>query len=221
VSIDPSQANTADLDLQRVAILPMDVRIEAVLFAQNKSFFVIPGPAFNTDSNDRIDYPATATATLPASPRATWLAATDQHKMRFPFYDQPIDLKITIYGSVSEARPADIGAQAAWMKRWGWIPQYHGSLFDPANLTETSTEHSGHWKANDKAPAIGLNMTYNPLSGYPFDPTGNTYLRYNVTYDIAAPTTILAKRPLPAMPKLPVCAGLIYAGQSTDLPQFP
>ncbi len=37
-------------------------------------------------------------------------------------------MKIIIDGAVSEARPADIAAQSAWMLKWGWIPQYHGSL---------------------------------------------------------------------------------------------
>ena len=43
--LDPTAAQ--DLNLRRVAILPMDVRIEAVLYAQTGSFFVIPGNWFN------------------------------------------------------------------------------------------------------------------------------------------------------------------------------
>ena len=65
------------------------------------------------------------------------------NQARFPFYGQPLDLKITIAGAVSEARPADISAQAAWMQKWGWIPQYHGSGFMNVSGTAAATRHAG------------------------------------------------------------------------------
>ena len=62
---------------------------------------------------------------------------------RFPFYGQPIDMKIVIDGAVAESRPADINAQTAWMLRWGWIPQYHGSLITGADGRNGGTSEPG------------------------------------------------------------------------------
>ncbi len=197
-----------DVALERVAVLPMDIRIEAVLYAQTRSFFVIPGEWFNTNSADNIaEYLATATR---SDLSATGLSAYEQERRsRFPMYGQPIDLKITISGSVSEAHPADIAAQTAWMQKWGWIPQYHGSLV--VNNSPQTAETAGH--PGSGQPAVGLQIVYDPQAGYPYDPmptmAGATpyYLRSD-KYG----------RPLPFTPMLPVSAGLLYSGQSGEAP---
>jgi hypothetical protein len=190
--------DTQDFVLERAAVLPMNIRIEATLFAQTRSFFVIPGEWFNTDTTDTLNnYVAN-------NPRPNMLGqvqnATDvQDKDRFPFFGQPIDMKVTIDGSVSEARPADISAQSAWMTKWGWIPQYRGGLNGNNGMT---TETTGRTEFNTTNPlGIGLQIVYNPLAGFPYD--GGHYLR-----------TDLYGRPLPYAPKLPVCTGLLYAGQN-------
>ena len=212
--------------LERTAILPMDIRIEAVLYAQNKSFFVIPGTSFNSDpGDDLLTYynqylayqNATGAKTLPSRPG---IDSLDPNQTRFPFFGQPIDLKITILGSVSEARPAQITSQAAWMQRWGWIPRYHGS---PAFLnSQSSTTPSPNFepsgrnrppKFQDQQPALGLTFIYDPQDGYPYNPSGNitasgTAGPYYLRSDIYG-------RPLPLTPKLPVSTGLLYAGQPT------
>ena len=113
--------------MERVAVLPMDIRIEAVLFAQTRSFFVIPGDWFNTSPDDNVAAWQTAANPTGVPRHYDGGTATDDTN-RFPFYGQPIDLKITIDGAVSEARPANVAAQTAWMLKWGWIPQYHGNL---------------------------------------------------------------------------------------------
>ena len=41
-----------DYYISRAAVLPSDIRIEALIYAQNYSFFVIPGEWFNPDPND-------------------------------------------------------------------------------------------------------------------------------------------------------------------------
>ena len=209
--------------LERNAILPMDIRIEAVLYAQDKSFFVIPGTSFNSDpSDDLLSYynqylayqNAPGAKVIPTRPG---IDALDPNQTRFPFFGQPIDLKITILGSVSEARPATITAQAAWMQSWGWIPRYHGSVtFLPAGGTATPAfEPSGRNRPpfQDSQPAIGLTFIYDPQDGYPYNPSGN------ITATGAAGPYYLRSdlygRPLPLTPKLPVSTGLLYAGQPT------
>ncbi len=207
-----------DVALERVAVLPMDIRIEAVLYAQTRSFFVIPGEWFNTNAADNIaEYLSTGTRPDLAT---TGLSAADMVSLsRFPMYGQPVDLKITISGSVSEAHPADIAAQTAWMQKWGWIPQYHGSLVVGSSGTGSSTqtpEKAGHPVVGQPAPnqpSVGLQIVYDPQAGYPYDPmpamAGATpyYLRSD-KYG----------RPLPFTPNLPVSMGLLYSGQSGEAP---
>ena len=208
--------------LNRVAVLPMDIRIEAVLYAQTGSFFVIPGDWFNTNSSDNIsEYLASGTRPdlSGLTPGSAAYTAAYTSLSRFPMYGQPIDLKITIDGSVSEAHPADIAAQTAWMQHWGWIPQYHGSLVVSSSgngVGSTGVEGAGHPLAGQPAtgqPAIGLQIIYDPQAGYPYDPTptGNSATPYYLRSDAYG-------RPLPFTPKLPVSTGLLYSGQSGEAP---
>ncbi len=213
---DPSadqSVNTQDFLLERAAVLPADIDIEAVLFAQTKSFFIIPGPSFNTSADDNLT--TFINGTLRSS--LTGLATPDAeyaNRSRYPFYGQPIDMKIIIRGSVSEARPADISAQTAWMENWGWIPKVHGSLMTATGQTiELSNRASVNVSTTQTSAPIGLTLLYNPLAGYPYmvdktTPANGYYLR-----------TDIYGRPLPYTPKLPVCAGQLYAGQnSADQP---
>ena len=194
-----------DLLLQRVAILPMDIRIEAVLYAQTGSFFVIPGNWFNSNSADALDTFVDSFA--PAFPNGQRISGADPH---FPFYGQPIDMKIIVSGSVSEAQPADVANQTAWMLKWGWIPQYHGYASQGAANSGAPLETAGHTLAG--RPAIGLQIIYNPQAGYPYNPgdaVGQNahYLRSDIY-----------GRPLPFSPKLPVSTGLLFAGESSEPP---
>ena len=151
-NVNMNPGSVGNFWLQRAAVLPMDVRIEAVLFAQTRSFFVIPGDWFNEDASDTIN-----------SYAATGSRSASSQDERFPFYGQPIDLKITIDGALSEARPADIASQTAWMLKWGWIPQYHGN---PIGLNGGGPENAGH------PGRIGLQIIYNPQAGYPYSSWG-------------------------------------------------
>jgi hypothetical protein len=214
---DPSAQQ--DVNLERVAVLPMDIRIEAVLYAQTRSFFVIPGDWFNTSSDDSLDKyisgvsrPDQRDPTLPLDQKNA--------TARFPLYGQPIDLKITIDGTVSEAQPADVAVQTAWMLKWGWIPQYHGTaITSSATPTSPVLEAAGHVltdKNNNPAgkPAIGLQIIYNPQAGYPYN-LGST------TAPVVQPHYLRSDaygRPLPFSPKLPVSTGLLFAGESSEPP---
>ncbi len=198
---------TGDPQVERLAILPMDIRIEAVLFAQTRSFFVIPGEWFNTDKSDNLD---TFTHGIGARAAFNSTGTSDDDKKRYPLYGQPIDLKITVYGSVSEARPADIAAQSEWMRKWGWIPQFHGSLFaaNPPEIVGHPALTAGNGANSHVVQAIGLQIIYDPEAGYPYSTTGTAgYLRSDQF-----------GRPLPFTPNLPVSTGLLYSGESGEPP---
>lgn len=79
--------------LGNVAITPMDVRIEALIYAQNGSFFVIPGYWFETDR------------------------AFDNDKL-WKFGD-PLDIRVIVDGAVSENYSASKSDQLSWMQKWG------------------------------------------------------------------------------------------------------
>ena len=180
--LDQAQS-TKDWLLHRVALLPADIRIEANLFSENNSFFVIPGPWFNDSSTDSMDKISTRT-----------IGTTDA---AYPLYGQPVDLQITIFGSVSENMPADIGDQTAWMTKWGWIPKYYGS-------SGTTTVHP----LSPAGVGIGLNFLYDPAEGYPYHIYKNNLLKY-ARVDAFG-------RALPFAPNLPVSPDLIYSGQETE-----
>ena len=187
------QANLP-MNLERSAVLPGDVRIEAVLFAQTKSFFVIPGPWFNSNSLDSILTYVNNAGVSPGGGTIYHGTGATPFMDRYPFYGQPVDLKITIAGSIVEANTADIGAQAKWMEHWGWIPQFHGSL---------STELNGHDNGSG-GPATGFTIIYDPSEGTPYDFGAGGYYR-----------TDSNGNPLPFAPALPVCPGLVYEGEAS------
>ena len=197
--------------------MPSDIRIEALLYAQDNSFFVIPGDWFNDDSTDTINNDTNGVGTARPRPQPANTAGvsgglTDP---QFPMYGQPIDMKITISGSVSENVPADVSDQAAWMRHWGWIPKYHGSpdgkLASPhPQLPAAALEGSGPNALQSEVatfiPPTGLTFVYDPSETQPTTTSSNgtNYTRFD-QYG----------RPLPFTPNLPVSPDLLYSGQPT------
>ncbi len=80
---------------------PLPVSIEAMIYAQNGSWFIIPGPWFNEDPEEN-----TYTGDSPG-------------------YREPLNIQISVYGAVTENMPADIGAAAEWTSKWSG-PQTRG-----------------------------------------------------------------------------------------------
>jgi hypothetical protein len=112
--------------MARAAVVPHDIKIEASMFAEEGSFFVIPGNWFNTNPEDT---------------RNRWNAdflavGADQANLRrfqqfgsspmAPFYAEPLDVRIRIIGAVSENMPAPMSQQVQWLQKWGWIPAVLG-----------------------------------------------------------------------------------------------
>jgi hypothetical protein len=152
---------TDDYLLSAVQVAPLDIRIEACLYAQEKSFFVIPGYSFNPDATDsRASYAIRTTGNnihlrvsyntadiinatqSPTNPSTSRLA-----KDVFPFYNEPNDVRITVFGAVAENYTASAGDQAAWLSKWGYIPAYYGSTF---NYTQPVVVPDDHLKVHDQ-----------------------------------------------------------------------
>jgi hypothetical protein len=94
---------------------PLPVEIDALIYAQNGSWFVLPGRWFNDDP-DEFD---------PTEPPAS----------DYPGYHEPLNIKISVYGAISENLPADLGSVADWTSKWcGPAEQSQGFLsyvYDP------------------------------------------------------------------------------------------
>lgn len=220
---DPSAGvpNQTDYRLSRLGIAPNDIRIEALIYAQEGSFFVIPGPWFNPDPNDTYERYVLPDPTVPASTARLARSGENQGTFRinprFPFYGEPQDIRITILGAITENLPAEVGDQSAWLEKWGWVPHYRGSTglpsapgFSPQGNTELTVHGPQGILPGPKLLAAGAGGG-----------SGIVYI-YDTTlvrpYDSASRPlrTDIYQRTLPSAPRLPVAPGLIYAGEATN-----
>ena len=186
-----------DYFFQRMTVQPLDVRIEAAMFAQEGSFFVIPGPWMNPDPNDRRD------TFTNASDRMNNFHAS----VEYPFNKEPVDIRVTVIGSVSENFPPTMADQTMWLQHWGWIPAQYGA--------------SGQYVPDQHFPRIPgtnnpdfSNSRYVPNLFINYDPTlisGRVGGSFATNAQIIR--TDIYKRPLPPMPKLPVGTKLLYFGE--------
>ncbi len=236
-AVDPNfaaQTGTQDYLFSRMAVVPMDVRIEAVMYAQNGSFFVIPGYPFNVDPSDTRDAAMRRHGGNGGGTMLRPQGTADE----WPFYGEPIDCRITIVGAIAENRTAAIADQAAWMQLWGWIPQRYGSTGEsPTSPTpaEVPTEHLfatdvgmsvGNGAADDHRANVertaqitrGLRMIYDPALGAPYsgyNPNGGSVVRKGAWAHVARGSFRQDDygRTLPPLPRLPVCPGYVYFGE--------
>ncbi|MFN3648086.1 MAG: hypothetical protein ACK47B_00790 [Armatimonadota bacterium] len=121
-----TQPNGQPYWLSRIAVLPQDrplpIKIEAVMYAQNGSWFVIPPPYFNDNPTDtRAEFASTGRRPIGTFPRNT------DH---YPFYNEPLNIEVQINGSMTENMPAAPSEQAAWVNRtWIHDPGYDPGVF--------------------------------------------------------------------------------------------
>jgi len=201
-------------------VTPLDVRIEAVMYAQEGSFFIIPGPWFNPNPNDTYERYIAAVNPTRFLRRDDEAATTEDGQRRvsprFPFHKQPQDIRITFFGAIAENLPAESGDQAAWMEKWGWIPRYSGSTglphFEdrPPQGAAVATAHGpqgGELSAGRTGNGIQYVYDVRGVAPYSLDPNGITTrpLRSNPYY---------VNDPLPVTPRLPVAPGLLYFGEA-------
>ncbi len=201
----------ADYLLSRFAVQPCDIRVEAMLYAQNGSFYVISGAPFNPDPGDSRNEFLKGNAAV--SGRLARMGIDE----RWPFYGEPLDVRLIINGSVSENVSAPIADQAAWMSAWGWIPPSHGSSPLPADevigyRSPLDPENSETVAGTSALPVRqrGLSIIYDDMLSYPKVPTVAT----DRTKDVQIRRDLYL-RPLAVTPKLPVSSQTIFFGRPT------
>jgi hypothetical protein len=220
VSMRPNFINGAqsnDFLLGRFAVVPHDIRIEAAIYAEEGSFFVIPGPWYNPNVNDRRDVYLAAVDNYQSgglSPADARQAAQRDRLENFgawpemPFYGEPLAVRVQIIGAISENMPPPISQQAEWIRKWGWIPR---------NLGATDALIPQSWVPN------GYNLNTNayvPNFVVGYDPalaTGRTQGFVNTTSPTVDSQTLIRAdefgRPLPPLPRLPVSPSLAFFGE--------
>ena len=122
--------------LSRVAISPLDIRIEAVIYAQEGSFFVIPGEWMNGNPADNRADTLAASRRLTNPIDAGWRQADNPKESPYPFYGEPADIRVVICGAIAENQPADKDFQTAWARHWGWTPRIRPDGTDSVHAGE-------------------------------------------------------------------------------------
>jgi hypothetical protein len=209
-----------DYLLARTALVPHDIRIEAAIYAQEGSFFVIPGPWFNPNPNDRRDsYEARVTA-LGGDANARAVADSERQaafgaSRDIPFYGEPLDVRVVINGAVAENMPPPVSQQTESLKKWGWIP---GQLAASGNnIPVAHTRGTAYSAATPVAPNFSVNYDPALATGKALgfaatnDPTGyvrNDWIDFNNDGIRQAGELI----PLPPLPRMPVSPSLAFFG---------
>jgi hypothetical protein len=121
----------------------------------------------------------------------------------FPFYGDPLDVRLYFKGSITENRAASVGDVTEWMKRWGWIPDQYGS---------SSGSPTAH---NDRGGSAlsGLNLEYNPGLIFEYD---DRAAMGGIRQGNGPPQRLRVDsfgRTLPIVPRLPMSPVLIYVGE--------
>ncbi len=181
--------------LSAAAIQPLDIKIQAMLFAQERSFFVIPGYWFNTNPRD-----TRANALANKGVRPVGVVSPE-----FPFYGEPLDIKITIEGAIAENFPAPLGDQTEWLRKWGWIPIEYGN----SGLTIPNQHQDYFHDENSRQYAVNLLMRYDPTLRSPIAGGQPLRIAYTANED---PSGQHPGRVLPPVPRLPVCPKPIFIG---------
>ena len=102
-------SNQSDYRVTRIGVAPLDVRIEALMYAQDRSFFIIPGPWFNPDPNDTYERYAISDPNRGGAPRLSRSGdapGNGRVNPRFPFYRQPMDIRLIFFGAIAQNIPA-------------------------------------------------------------------------------------------------------------------
>lgn len=181
-------ASSNDYLVARAGLMPHDIRIEATMYAEEGSFFVIPGPWFNPNPNDLRD-----TYTDPVTRKINY-----GNNLPAPFYNEPIDVRVRIIGAVSENMPPPMSVQMEWLKKWGWIPMQLG-----ATGHKIPTQHLG--------PTADPSLPYVPNLTIAYDPMLATGQASGFTGAVLRTDDL--GRALPPIPRLPVSPSLAYFGQ--------
>jgi hypothetical protein len=199
-SVQASMGNRLYL-LSSVAVQPLDVKIEALMYAQTGSFFVIPGAWLNNNPNDRRDVYYQGGSSK-ADRDTTRLNNFGTHP-EFPFYGEPLDVRIRIVGAIAENFPPAMADQQEWLRHWAWTPKEYGGsgMHIPTRLHDLPLDSKLPYAAN-------LSIVHDPTFT-----TARAGGLVSATTNVPPLRVDKFGRTLPATPMLPVSPKLLYFGE--------
>ncbi len=219
ISTDTPAAYTAqNYALARIAVQPTDIRIEAAMYAEEGSFFVIPGPAYNLNPDDTRTRFEQGLANLNSLGLAQLQRFRDfGSRPETPFFGEPLNVRISILGAISENMPVSMSERSEWQRKWGWMPRFIGGSGLPAGSTLNDVQTlpvqhvpngynidltTGAPNATDPRYVPNLTLTYDPVLALG-SVNGTTPIRVSAD----------GLWSLPPMPRLPVSPTLAYFGE--------
>jgi hypothetical protein len=132
--------------LAGIQILPDIINIDALIYAQEGSWFILPGPWFN----DKWPYTGSNIPNVVGDPPDPVNGAVPSY--RRPFCSIPMDAaagyadyrpQILINGAISESHTASLGDAGEWLAKWaGWKPIVTGGVPDTDPETGVSLSPS-------------------------------------------------------------------------------
>ena len=219
----PASYQSQNYELARAALQPSDIRIQAAIYAEEGSFFVIPGPAFNLNPDDTRDRFMTNVTSIGIVQAQLQRYRDFGNRPSVPFFGEPLNCRVSIIGSVSENMPVPMSERAEWLKKWGWMPRFIGGAGGSGNPSDPPVTTLNE---------IQMLPVQHVPNGWPLDTgTGapdNTNARFvpnlSFTYDpVFAVGSANGVDPirrsddglwtLPPMPRLPVSPTLAYFGE--------
>jgi len=206
-------AATNDIIVRKAVIVPHDIRIEAGVYAEQGSFFVIPGRWFNSNPNDtRAAWNAIPGTNAQKNAQRQSLYGTSPEA---PFYGEPLDIRVTIFGSITQNKPVPASMQAEWAKKWAWIPREQGST---GRLIPSSHVPVGY-NITTPGPTFtewvpNLSVVQDPVFATGrttgFRDVPDSYVRFE---RVNPSPGVFIDYALPPMPRLPVSPTLAYYGE--------
>jgi type II secretory pathway pseudopilin PulG len=193
----------------RAAVVPHDVRIEAVIYAQEGSFFVIPGPTMNEDKDDTRDRfnQAVAATNLVTAQRDRYERYGNMPEVSF--YGEPMNVRITIVGAVSENMPATMSQQSQWQRLWGWMPR---QLAGTGRLAPRQHNSFNQDLTVNATVLPNILMQYDPSLAFA-SPVGDSVAGPTRSIPIDPANPAVGRWVLPPVPRLPVSSTLAYFGE--------
>jgi len=152
----------------------VDVRVDALIYAERGSWFVIPGQFWNTNSD------SSATVLWPA-----------------PKYREPYDVRILVNGAIAENRPAPPDMEKQWLRHWRGadIWYYTTGAYGAATPDLWDPAHAGwnaaSWHYTNDNRRMGITYQYDATLARP------------VCYDVD-PNNPGIRYYRPRLPRLPV-----------------
>jgi hypothetical protein len=96
---------------------PLNIEVEAVIYAQNGSWFVVPPPWFNEDPLDNRELFRAGDSQTNRSPGTRAYGTFPADSDDYPFYREPLNMQVTVRGSITEGQTVDGAVKAQWIKR--------------------------------------------------------------------------------------------------------